>query len=100
VQVRGALTFLGVPRLLDALARVPAGQPVEVDLAVSSVDHAAWEALEGWRAAQERSGGAVRLDGLSGMWSVGLEPRDEEKANEAAGIGQAALAPMEVTSVR
>lgn len=68
VHVRGALSFLGVPRLQAALARVPAGARVEVDLALTALDHAGWEALEGWRTQHLRTGGRVVLDGLPEAW--------------------------------
>ncbi len=95
VQVRGALTFLGVPRLIQALQRVPAGQRVDVDLIVTSLDHAGWDALEGWRAAHERTGGAVRLDGLPELWREGM--RGDEALQPPLDL-QATLAPVEALS--
>lgn len=61
VHARGALTFVGVPRLHATLARVPAGARVVLHLDVDALDHAAQEALDSWRTAHERSGGVVAL---------------------------------------
>lgn len=62
VRVSGALTFVGVPRLVHALEQLPPGRRVAVDLDVELVDHAGLEALHAWRQAYERTGGAVDLD--------------------------------------
>lgn len=79
VRLRGALSFLAVPRLQAALARVPAGATVQVDLALRSLDHAGWEALEGWRAQHERTGGRVEMDDLHQAW----HPRHRAAARRA-----------------
>jgi carbonic anhydrase len=73
IRVVGALTFLGVPKLLAALGRVPAGQPVRVDLALTGLDHAGWEALDGWRHSHERGGGTVHMDGFPSIWRLEKE---------------------------
>jgi len=62
IDVTGALTFLTVPKLTSVLAGLPPGQSVDVDLEVSLVDHAALEALHGWRLSYERTGGRVDID--------------------------------------
>jgi carbonic anhydrase len=64
VRVSGQLTFLAVPRLTRALAEVPEGASVVVELDGSFMDHAAYEALSAW-CARHRSGGgrAVLGDG-------------------------------------
>ncbi|MCK2217579.1 SulP family inorganic anion transporter [Actinomadura sp. ATCC 31491] len=67
VTVSGSLTFLGVPRLTRELRTIPAGTPVELDLHIGFMDHAAFEALHSWRLAHERMGGTVEVD----------EPHDE-----------------------
>ena len=48
VRVGGALTFVGVPKLSAALSQVPMGAKVELDLAVETLDHSGYEALESW----------------------------------------------------
>jgi len=83
--VRGAATFVGVPKLTMALAAVPPGTQVDVDLDVDLLDHAAFEALHSWRLAHERTGGKVDMDQLHEVWhprsdrsSPGVEPLDKE----------------------
>jgi carbonic anhydrase len=61
VRITGRLTFLRVPRLTRDLATLPAGSPVEVEVAVDHLDHAGREALESWRVRHQHSGGTVRL---------------------------------------
>ena len=70
VRVEGALSFLGVPKFLDALSKVPAGKKVSFDLAVGFIDHAGWEALDSWRAGHERTGGTVVMESLQDIWSA------------------------------
>ncbi|MDT0380265.1 SulP family inorganic anion transporter [Streptomyces sp. DSM 42041] len=66
VHVRGQLTFLAVPRLSRALARVPEGADAVVELDGSFMDHAAFETLQEWRATQEARGGGVEVKGREG----------------------------------
>lgn len=74
VHVKGSLSFIGVPKLSDALGRVPPGTPVHVDLELTSIDHAAWEALDGWRSNHARGGGKVQIDGLDEAWTAAHHP--------------------------
>ena len=69
VIIDGTLTFAGVPKLMDRLGRIPAGENVEFDLAVRFIDHAGYEALSSWRKSYERSGGTVQLEDLDHIWS-------------------------------
>ncbi|WP_308257629.1 SulP family inorganic anion transporter [Pseudonocardia lacus] len=62
VVVRGALSFLAVPALSAALARVPAGAVVRVDLVVDYMDHTAFDHLDGWARAHRLTGGEVTVD--------------------------------------
>lgn len=66
VRVIGQLTFLAVPRLTRALGQVPEGAAVSVELDGSFMDHAAYETLHDWRAAQQAQGGHVEITGRSG----------------------------------
>ncbi|MFI7243228.1 SulP family inorganic anion transporter [Streptomyces qinglanensis] len=66
VVVRGQLTFLAVPRLSRALAQVPEGAKAVVELKGSFMDHAAYEALEDWRATHTAAGGEVEVSGRGG----------------------------------
>ncbi|WP_433224343.1 SulP family inorganic anion transporter [Microtetraspora malaysiensis] len=66
--VTGSLTFLGVPRLTEALRAIPAGAAVELDLHVDFMDNAAFEALHHWRLEHERAGGTIDIDELHDEW--------------------------------
>ncbi len=68
VVVEGSLTFVSVPKLATVLARVPGGTVVAVDLAVDFMDHAAFEALHGWRSNHELAGGKVDIDETHEDW--------------------------------
>jgi carbonic anhydrase len=69
VRVSGALTFVGVPRLSTALAAVPSGAQVELDLAVESLDHSGYEALESWCQNHRKTGGKVWMESLEEVWA-------------------------------
>ncbi|HEY0096502.1 MAG TPA: solute carrier family 23 protein, partial [Archangium sp.] len=69
VRVGGALTFVGVPQLSAALAAVPNGAQVELDLAVESLDHSAYEALESWCQNHRKTGGKVWMESLEEVWT-------------------------------
>ncbi|WP_428953284.1 bifunctional SulP family inorganic anion transporter/carbonic anhydrase [Streptomyces sp. cg35] len=66
VRVRGQLTFLAVPRLSRFLHQVPQGADAVVELDGSFMDHAAFEALQGWQKSHTTQGGKVELTGRSG----------------------------------
>ncbi len=68
VAVEGSLTFLAVPKLTRALAQVPAGTAVAVELNADFMDHAAVTALHDWRTAHERGGGTVEVHELHHHW--------------------------------
>jgi carbonic anhydrase len=61
VRVTGQLTFLAVPRLSKALAGIPDGANVVVELDGSFMDHAAYEALNAWSARYRSRGGHTVL---------------------------------------
>lgn len=64
VRLHGALSFVGVPKLLETLESIPAGTRVMLDMnGLAFVDHAGREALESFRAGHERRGGKVDLVG-------------------------------------
>jgi carbonic anhydrase len=66
VRISGQLTFLAVPRLSRALARVPDGADAVVELSGSFMDHAAYEALRGWSQRHRSRGGRAVLGDGSG----------------------------------
>src|SRR5690606_33406783 len=68
VIVEGSLTFASVPKLTTELSKLPAASTVYVDLAVDFIDHAAFEALHGWRVSHERAGGKVDIDETHEEW--------------------------------
>jgi carbonic anhydrase len=57
-----------VPKLNAELSKIPAGHPVDIGLAVDFVDHAAFEALHGWRENHEKTGGHVDIDETHEEW--------------------------------
>ncbi|MFI1799304.1 SulP family inorganic anion transporter [Streptomyces sp. NPDC020379] len=67
VLVSGQLTFLAVPRLTRALAHVPTGASVVVELGGSFMDHAAYDALQSWTDTHRAHGGRVTLRGRGGQ---------------------------------
>jgi carbonic anhydrase len=69
VRVGGALSFVGVPKLAHALSQVPAGASVELDVAVQSMDHSGYEALESWCQNHRKTGGKVWMESLEEVWS-------------------------------
>ena len=63
LRLRGAATFLKLPKLADALERVPPGTDVRADLTrLSYIDHACVELLAEWRSQHERTGGSLAVD--------------------------------------
>jgi carbonic anhydrase len=86
VRIGGTLTFASVPRLTAALATLPAGHPVDIDLAVDFIDHAAFEALHGWRENHERTGGHVDIDETHEAWYKPAMEGAPRKARSAPGV--------------
>ena len=78
VRVEGKLTFITTPKLTEALAKIPAGASVDIDLMTDFMDHAAFEALHNWRVQQEKSGGHVDIDEQHERW---YEQRETMSAN-------------------
>jgi carbonic anhydrase len=68
VVVRGSLVFLGVGRLARELRTIPLGQRVTLELHVDLMDHAAFEAIDDWRAGYQRLGGTVEVDEVHDTW--------------------------------
>lgn len=68
VRVEGKLTFLTTPKLMQALAKIPTGSDVDIDLMADFMDHAAFEALHNWRLQQEKAGGHVDIDEKHERW--------------------------------
>ncbi|MEU8709465.1 SulP family inorganic anion transporter [Streptomyces sp. NPDC048565] len=66
VAARGQLTFLAVPRLSRLLGKLPQGVDAVVELDGFFMDHAAYETIQDWYAAQTAMGGRVEFTGRSG----------------------------------
>lgn len=84
LKLSGSATFLGLPRLADAVDRVPVGHKVYVDTSeVGIIDHACLELLGEWERGYVAKGGEVLLgwDHLKGMHL------DKASANGAARAG-------------
>nr|WP_042185966.1 bifunctional SulP family inorganic anion transporter/carbonic anhydrase [Kibdelosporangium sp. MJ126-NF4]CEL17002.1 Carbonic anhydrase [Kibdelosporangium sp. MJ126-NF4]CTQ91769.1 Carbonic anhydrase (EC 4.2.1.1) [Kibdelosporangium sp. MJ126-NF4] len=59
VDVGGSLVFVGVGKLVRELRRIPSGQKVVLQLHVDFMDHAAFDAIDDWKAGYEDRGGQV-----------------------------------------
>lgn len=68
VVIEGTMTFACVPKVNAELSKIPPGSPVDIDLAVDFIDHAAFEALHGWRQNHELTGGHVDIDETHEEW--------------------------------
>ncbi len=68
VRLDGSMTFMAIPRLTFALSQIPPGTRVDVDLMCDFMDHAAFEALHGWRVTHEKMGGVVDIDEMHEPW--------------------------------
>ncbi|MFB4423517.1 SulP family inorganic anion transporter [Streptomyces sp. QL37] len=66
VAARGQLTFLAVPRLSRVLGKLPQGVDAVVELDGFFMDHAAYETIQDWYAAQTALGGRIEFTGRSG----------------------------------
>jgi carbonic anhydrase len=66
VAARGQLTFLAVPRLSRVLGKLPHGVDAVVELDGFFMDHAAYETIQDWYAAQTALGGRIEFTGRSG----------------------------------
>ena len=96
VCISGALTFVGVPKLSTALARIPSGSTVEVDVAVNTLDHSGFEALESWADTHRKTGGTVTMEPLEDIWT-----RRSARAAHLAGAAAASApsSPVHVSTL-
>ncbi len=83
VVIHGTMTFACVPKLNNELSRIPVGAPVDIDLAVDFIDHAAFEALHGWRQVHEKTGGHVDIDETHEEW---YKPASEGKPRQGKSL--------------
>lgn len=61
ILISGSCSFLALPRLSAALASVPDGAEVLIDLNVDYLDHAAMDTLEDWIRQHRDGGGSVEI---------------------------------------
>ncbi len=90
VRIGGSLTFLSVPQLTKELSTIPQGTDVDIDLMVDLMDHAAFEALHGWRQSHERTGGHVDIDERHESWyeaAVDGKPRVNKTTTPLSFLG-------------
>ena len=79
VTIRGAATFLGLPKLASALESLQSESTVHVDLdQLSYIDHACLDLLQNWSRQHEANGGTVHVD-----WD-GIHARNAAKARPNA----------------
>jgi len=88
VLIEGTLTFASVPKLNASLSKIPAGQNVDIDLAVDFIDHAAFESLHGWRVNHEKTGGHVDIDETHEEW---YKPANEGHPRRAKTLRRAVI---------
>jgi MFS superfamily sulfate permease-like transporter len=63
LELVGAATFIRLPRLADALERVPAGSELHVDFdRLTYIDHACLDLLMNWAKQHEGTGGTLVID--------------------------------------
>ncbi|MEB3221315.1 MAG: SulP family inorganic anion transporter [Candidatus Sericytochromatia bacterium] len=95
LKLRGAATFLALPDLQKALAKVPAGADVVIDGGdLRHIDHACLEFFGGWEQGHAPTGGTVELDwdGLRGL-QASSRP---STARAAVGAGHGGSGPLGV----
>lgn len=61
IVIEGSVSFLSLPRLTSALASLPAGSDVTIDLSVDFIDHAAHETIDEWKRQHVAGGGSVEI---------------------------------------
>ncbi|MEU8813546.1 SulP family inorganic anion transporter [Actinoplanes sp. NPDC048796] len=68
VTITGTLAFVGSGRVARALAAIPAGRSVAVELHLDYLDHGAFQVIDDWREAYEKAGGTVRVRETHDGW--------------------------------
>jgi carbonic anhydrase len=80
VDVGGSLVFVGVGKLLRELRQIPRGERVIIQLHIDFMDHAAFEAIDGWRADYEHGGGEVHVREKAGTWYRRAQQGDPQRS--------------------
>ncbi|GAA0453836.1 carbonic anhydrase [Paractinoplanes deccanensis] len=68
VTLTGTLAFIGSGRVARALATIPAGRSVAVEVHLDYLDHGAFQIIEDWREAYEKAGGTVTVRETHDGW--------------------------------
>lgn len=68
LRVSGNLNFLAVPNLMARLGDLPPRRIVRLHFELDQIDHAAIEAVRGWRLGYEKGGGKVVKASLDAIW--------------------------------
>jgi carbonic anhydrase len=68
VTISGTLAFVGSERVARALARIPEGGRVAVDLHLDYLDHGAFQVIQDWQEAYEKTGGTVTVRETHDGW--------------------------------
>ncbi|MCT7362924.1 carbonic anhydrase [Mycolicibacterium llatzerense] len=76
IVIEGSVSFLSLPRLTSALASVPAGSDVTIELSVDFIDHAAHETIDEWKRQHIAGGGSVEIHehGTADLHSAAVGP--------------------------
>jgi carbonic anhydrase len=67
-RFQGNLSFLSVPTVVARLRSIPPGRTVHLQFDVDQLDHAAIEAIRGWRVGYQNAGGKVIKEPLDVLW--------------------------------
>lgn len=88
VTIEGTCSFLSLPKLSRALAKVPAGTNVDVEITVDFIDHAASDVVEEWARRHHAAGGTVTIDeiGSTAMEAAGQAPPQRRSAAQFRGV--------------
>lgn len=80
----GTLSFLAVPSVVSKLRALPAGRTVHLYFDVDELDHAAIEAIRGWRVSYQNAGGKVVKLPLDVLWRELRSPAAPPSNDSAA----------------
>jgi MFS superfamily sulfate permease-like transporter len=63
LHIDGAATFVGLPKLVDTLEKLPGGTELHVHVdKLTHIDHACMDALENWAVQQREKGGSLMVE--------------------------------------
>ncbi|MBM2622874.1 bifunctional SulP family inorganic anion transporter/carbonic anhydrase [Actinoplanes sp. LDG1-06] len=68
VTISGTLAFIGSGRVARALAQIPEGEKVAVELHLDYLDHGAFQVIDDWREAYGKTGGTVTVRETHDGW--------------------------------